>query len=89
MRTSTARRVLTFALVLPALAACDGRGKCERLAKRLMPEPTRDFIDQCVDRLGDPKFVKTADCLLAVQGGVYEADLERCGRENLPLYFHF
>lgn len=76
-------------LLLLLLCACSRKDKCERLAKRLMPEPTKDFIDQCVDRLDDPAFAKTADCLLAVQGGVYDADLDRCGRENLPLYFHF
>lgn len=77
------------ALLLLLVMGCDGRGKCVRLAKRLMPEPTKEFVDTCVARLDDPKFVKTADCLLAVEGGVYDADIDRCGRENLPLYFQF
>lgn len=77
-----------MALVLAACAR--PRDKCERLARRLMPNPDPAFIEQCVSRSDEAKFVKTVDCLLAVEGGVYDADIERCGGgEQLPLYFQF
>jgi hypothetical protein len=72
-------------------AACTRpRDTCGRVAKRLMPNPEPAFIEQCVARFSDPELRKAADCILAVQGGVYDEDVVRCGvREHLPLYFHF
>lgn len=85
------RAGVAMSLACLLLAGCaSGRAKCERLAKRLMPAPTKEAIDACLWRLDDPEFVKAADCLLAVQGGVYEADVARCDpKKTMPLYFNF
>lgn len=82
----------TLSLFVFLLAACtSSRDKCERVARRLMPNPTPAFVEQCVSRAHDRATVKTIDCLLAVgPEGVFEKDLERCGaKEHLPLYFQF
>ena len=82
-----------FTLIVLLLTACASpRDKCDRVARRLMPNPNAAFVEQCATRLAhDPETAKTVDCLLAVgPEGVFEKDLERCGaKQHLPLYFQF
>lgn len=83
---------LALTLIVLLLSACASpRDKCERVARRLMPNPSAAFVEQCVTRANDPETAKTIDCLLAVGSeGVFEKDLERCGaKQHLPLYMQF
>jgi hypothetical protein len=81
---------VTVGVVLLLSACARPRDICERVARRLMPNPDAAFIEQCVARFDDPGLRKAADCILAVKGEVYDEDVARCGvREHLPLYFHF
>ena len=83
------RRVLLAALLL-APACESGRSRCERLAKRLMPEPDPTFIAHCAERYDSRETRAAVACLLAVEGGIYDADLKRChADEHLPLIFQF
>ncbi len=85
------RLTLTLALLL-STSCKSPRDRCERVARRLMPEPQASFIELCVSRFeNDPETARTIDCLLAVgPEGVYEKDLERCGAsEHLPLLMQF
>lgn len=76
-------------LVLLALVGC-GKSPCERLAPRLMPDPKPEFIEQCEARYTEPKFARMVDCLLAIEGGLYEKDIASCpNSDQLPLYFQF
>ena len=78
-------------LVLLLTACASPRGKCERVARRLMPNPSAAFVEQCAIRAHDPETAKTIDCLLAVgPEGVFEKDLKRCGADqHLPLNLQF
>lgn len=80
-----------LALLGLVLFGCETQeAKCRRLAPRLMPTPTEEFIRACADRCADPKALAAVDCLLAVKGGIYDADLQRCKASDvLPLYFQF
>lgn len=75
-----------------ALAGCaKGPDACQRLAARLMPDPDERFVEACRALYeSEPRFVRTVDCLLAVEGGLRDEDIKRCpGSDKLPLYFHF
>jgi hypothetical protein len=80
-------------LLVVALAGCSSKAEdeCKRLASRLMPDPKRDFIDACVAKYkAEDRFVKVVECLLDVEGDIYEKDIDRCGgKGQLPLYFQF
>lgn len=77
-------------LVVIALVGGCGKSPCERLAPRLMPDPKPEFIEQCEARMSEPKFARMVECLLAVEGGLYEKDIAGCpNSDQLPLYFHF
>jgi hypothetical protein len=82
----------SVALVV-VLAGCASKAEdaCKRLAPRLMPEPTQEFIDRCTAQYKDEEAVaRTVDCLLAVEGDIYQPDLDRCAAKGrMPMYFQF
>jgi hypothetical protein len=75
----------------PALAGCSkSPDACERLAARLMPSPDATFIETCrAESAHDPSYARMVGCVLAIQGGVTEANLKTCPGSDRLLFFQF
>jgi hypothetical protein len=77
------------------LAGCSWKAEqaCKRLAPRLTPDQAevQRFVEQCTERyLDDEGYARMVECLLDVEGGIFEQDIERCGGNGqLPMYFQF
>lgn len=64
---------------------------CERLAARLMPNPDTTFINRCrADSAMDSSYARMVDCLLAIDGGLNDKQINTCaGSDRLPPFFQF
>jgi hypothetical protein len=80
-----------LATIAVVLAGCSrSPDACEQLAARLMPNPDTTFIETCrAESAHDPSYARMVSCVLAIEGGVTEANLKRCPGSDRLLFFQF